>query len=61
VIARCGCGTTYWAEPPFSECPRCDAAALVRAELETREDFEARVLGYVETSSQIRSLPERRP
>jgi hypothetical protein len=59
VIAHCGCGTTYWAEPPFSACPRCDAPTLVRAELETLEDFEARVVAYVETSAQIRSLPER--
>jgi hypothetical protein len=58
VIAHCCCGTVYWAEPPLSSCPCCDAPAVVRAELETLEEFEERILLYVETTAQIRSLPE---
>ena len=57
MIARCSCGAVYWVEPP-SSCPRCGAPALVRAELETLEEFEARILLYVETAAQIRLLPE---
>ena len=60
MIANCSCGTVYWAEPPFSSCPRCDAPTLVRAHLETLEEFKERILAYVETSAQIRSLPETR-
>lgn len=58
MIAHCSCGTVYWAEPPFSSCPRCDAPAVVRAQLETLEEFEDRILLYVEMTVQIRSLPE---
>lgn len=58
MIAHCSCGTAYWAEPPFSACPRCHAPALVRAQVETLEEFEERILLYVETTAQIRSLPE---
>ena len=58
MIANCSCGTEYWAEPPFSCCPRCDAPTVVRSWLESLEEFEERVLAYVETSAQIRSLPE---
>jgi hypothetical protein len=58
VIAHCSCGTVYWAEPPLSSCPRCRAPALVRAQVETLEEFEERILLYVETTAQIRSLPE---
>ena len=57
MIAFCSCGAVYWIESP-SSCPRCDAPALVRAELETLEEFEARILAYAQTSAQIRSLPE---
>jgi hypothetical protein len=58
VIARCSCGAVYWVEPPSSSCPRCDASALVCAELEALEEFEARILADAQTSAQIRSLPE---
>jgi hypothetical protein len=57
VIARCSCGAVYWVEPQ-SSCPRCGVPALVRAELETLEEFEAHILAYAQSSAQIRSLPE---
>ncbi len=57
MIARCSCGAVYWVERP-SSCPHCDAPALVGAELETLEEFEARILSYAQTSAQIRSPPE---
>ena len=49
MIADCSCGAVYWAEPPFSSCPRCEAPVLVRAKLESLEEFEARILRNVET------------
>jgi hypothetical protein len=60
VIAHCSCGAVYWAEPPLSACPRCDEPALVRAELETLEEFEERIFAYAQTRAQIRALPEGR-
>jgi hypothetical protein len=61
VIAHCSCGTVHWAEPPFSSCPRCDAPVVVRARVETLEEFEERILLCAETTAQIRSLPETQP
>jgi hypothetical protein len=57
VIARCSCGAVFWVESP-SSCPRCGAPAIVRAKLETLEEFEARILADAQTSAQIRSLRE---
>ena len=39
MIADCSCGAVYWAEPPFSSCPRCHASVLGRAKLETLEEL----------------------
>ena len=63
MIADCSCGAVYWAEPPFSSCPRCHASVLGRAKLETLEEFETRILSNVETRAQMASTtgggPER--
>jgi hypothetical protein len=63
VIADCSCGAVYWAEPPFSSCPRCHEPVLVGAKLETLEEFEARILRNVEARAQMpgttRGGPER--
>jgi hypothetical protein len=60
VIAHCSCGTVYWADSPLSSCPRCNAP-VVRAQVETLEEFEERVLIHVDTTAQSRSLPETAP
>jgi hypothetical protein len=49
VIAHCSCGTVFWAESPLSSCPRCGAPAIARAQFETLEEFEERILADAET------------
>ncbi len=56
MIAHCTCGTVFWAELPFSSCPRCDAPAIVRAQVETLEEFEERIL-----ASAVRQGGSHRP
>jgi hypothetical protein len=58
MIARCGCGSVFWAEPPFSCCPACDEPRLVRFREESVEEFADRVVAYHLTRAEIRSLPE---
>ena len=58
MIAHCSCGTVYWAEPPSSYCPRCGGLVIVRARVETLEEFEAGIVAYARTTAEIRSLPE---
>jgi hypothetical protein len=58
MIARCECGTTFWAEPPITCCPRCDEPELVRFRDEPVEEFLKRVRLYNITRAEIRALPE---
>jgi hypothetical protein len=60
MIARCPCGSVFWAEPPFSCCPGCDEPALVRSPAESPDEFVERVGGYARTRAEIRALPEAR-
>jgi hypothetical protein len=58
MIARCKCGSVFWAELPVSECPRCDEPALVRSPGESAAEFLERVRAYLRTRAQIQALPE---
>lgn len=58
MIAHCSCGASFWADQPLPDCPRCDWPALVRSRFESLDEFEKRLAAYVQTRTQIRSLPE---
>jgi hypothetical protein len=61
MIAKCTCGSVFWAEPPLSCCPACDEPKLVRLPDEPVEAFTDRVAAYHLTRAEIRSLPELAP
>jgi len=58
MVARCECGSVFWAEAPLSCCPTCDEPKLVRFTGEPLESFVDRVAAYHLTRDEIRSLPE---
>ena len=58
MIAHCSCGTVFWAELPFSSCPRCDSPAITRAQFETLEEFEERILRLGGSHRPLTNPPE---